>query len=346
MVQAYLLVLFAALISPTDAHGHLTFPPSTRQGGSLKTGGSCESHQCMWFSNNVEISVEPSLPHYGRTMEVNITAGPENVYRSFPWRAPGRAPVYGSGCGAAAGGPYPYPGAGDPPPGIQQGADGLALPKVSAQFWTRGAEVEVAWAITANHGGGYSYRLCKSSGNISEKCFQSNVLRFAGDKSWIIYANGSRNEFVRTTVDVGTHPAGSEWARNPIPTCRMCPTYETCGPVVEAGPPPGTTSWQQWNICSAKCAGSGTYKLPSCPVGTAQFPEVAPGLSAFENATWDWSIMDRVVLPSDLELGDYLLSWRWDCEETRQVWQNCADITITDGLVPASLQAPDDDILV
>ena len=117
--------------------------------------------------------------------------------------------VYGSGCGTAAGGPYPYPGAGNPPTGFQQGADGLTLPRVSTEYWTRGAEVEVAWAVSANHGGGYSYRLCKSSGNISEECFQSNVLRFAGDKSWIIYANGSRKEFARTTIDAGTHPGGT-----------------------------------------------------------------------------------------------------------------------------------------
>ena len=26
----------------------------------------------------------------------------------------------------------------------------------------------------------------------------------------------------------------------------------------------------------------------------------------------------------------YLLSWRWDCEESNQVFQNCADILIVD----------------
>jgi len=284
----------------------------------------------MWFSNNVKVSGSPSLPAYARTVEANISGGPEDIYRTSPWRAPGSAPVFGSGCGAAGGGPQHYLNAGDPPPGIPQGADGLTLPKFSTQYWGRGSAAEVAWAITANHGGGYSYRLCRSSDNITEECFQRNVLGFAGDKSWIAYLDGSRKEFARTTVPL----AEGEWARNPIPACRMCPTYQTCGAPVEPGPPPGTDAWNNWNICSANCDGSGTYKLPSCPPGTSQFPEVVPGLSSFENVTWGWSIMDRLVVPADLEPGEYILSWRWDCEESWQVWQNCADVTIVDGPVP------------
>merc|ERR1711862_321068 len=35
--------------------------------------------------------------------------------------------------------------------------------------------------------------------------------------------------------------------------------------------------------------------------------------------------------------GTYVLSWRWDCEETDQVWNSCADIVITDGPVPAPI---------
>lgn len=33
-------------------------------------------------------------------------------------------------------------------------------------------------------------------------------------------------------------------------------------------------------------------------------------------------------VPNDLPSGDYLLSWRWDCEQSAQVWQNCADVRI------------------
>lgn len=39
-------------------------------------------------------------------------------------------------------------------------------------------------------------------------------------------------------------------------------------------------------------------------------------------------ISDEVVIPKDLQPGKYVLSWRWDAEETAQVWQNCADVRI------------------
>jgi hypothetical protein len=39
-------------------------------------------------------------------------------------------------------------------------------------------------------------------------------------------------------------------------------------------------------------------------------------------------ISDVVIVPPDLKPGAYVLSWRYDCEETAQVWQNCADIDI------------------
>lgn len=63
-----------------------------------------------------------------------------------------------------------------------------------------------------------------------------------------------------------------------------------------------------------------------------QFPEPVPGVSGFvHNATMPIdaiNIVDRVVVPSHIAPGRYLLSWRWDCEQSPQVWQNCADIVV------------------
>ena len=36
--------------------------------------------------------------------------------------------------------------------------------------------------------------------------------------------------------------------------------------------------------------------------------------------------MDKVEVPKDLETGDYVLSFRWDCEQTPQIWNTCADV--------------------
>ena len=34
------------------------------------------------------------------------------------------------------------------------------------------------------------------------------------------------------------------------------------------------------------------------------------------------NIVDEVRVPEALEPGQYMLSWRWDSEQTNQVWQN------------------------
>ena len=123
-------------------------------------------------------------------------------------------------------------------------------------------------------------------------------------------------------------------------------------------------SWWRAMDCIAGCAGNG---LPgSCPKGELQFPEPTPGMSSLWSS-WLWcdaprtaedaamlaalpegrfgdsphdmpcrtqpmirtNIVDQVQLPADLVPGDYMISWRWDSEQTNQVWQNCADVAIT-----------------
>ena len=159
MVRATMLfaaAILGAVVVQVRAHGHITLPRSTRNGGDFLTGGDCSTGACFWFSNNVEIPFsEPQLPNNMRSIQLNVTGQPQDVYAKSPWRAPGSAPVYGSGGGSAGGGPVAYANGGNPPKGMPQGLDGLTLPKNGpAEVWKRGAEVEVAWAISANHGGG------------------------------------------------------------------------------------------------------------------------------------------------------------------------------------------------
>ncbi len=40
-------------------------------------------------------------------------------------------------------------------------------------------------------------------------------------------------------------------------------------------------------------------------------------------------IMDKVEIPDNIKPGKYVLGWRWDCEESTQVWSSCSDVTIT-----------------
>ena len=43
----------AAFLATSEVygHGHMTFPASTRHGGSLSLGGDCSNQACYWFSN-------------------------------------------------------------------------------------------------------------------------------------------------------------------------------------------------------------------------------------------------------------------------------------------------------
>ena len=34
------------------------------------------------------------------------------------------------------------------------------------------------------------------------------------------------------------------------------------------------------------------------------------------------------LTPFPFRPGKYVLQWRWDCEETDQVWASCADVTV------------------
>merc|ERR1719172_215832 len=51
-----------------------------------------------------------------------------------------------------------------------------------------------------------------------------------------------------------------------------------------------------------------------------------------------FSVLDEVKVPN--QPGEYVLGWRWDCEETDQVWNSCADIVITDGPTPPAPTPP------
>merc|ERR1712151_720419 len=43
----------------------------------------------------------------------------------------------------------------------------------------------------------------------------------------------------------------------------------------------------------------------------------------------DFRMVDLVQIPENLPLGEYVLSFRWDCEQTPQIWTQCANVKIT-----------------
>jgi len=58
---------------------------------------------------------------------------------------------------------------------------------------------------------------------------------------------------------------------------------------------------------------------------------MAPPCTGCKGGLNDFSLVDRLTVPKSLAPGNYVLSWRWDCEVTAQTWLNCGDITIAAG---------------
>ena len=130
-----------------------------------------------------------------------------------------------------------------------------------------------------------------------------------------------------------TNPPGSMWARNPLPrifdskvglhNASSCPGPSTRS----AHSPPGCLAFPApcpWDTYL-------TEGLLPCDDGETSGLLGRCDGNGMSQCSSDWVvgvISDHVILPKNLAPGDYVLGWRWDCEETAQIWQNCADVTI------------------
>jgi len=243
---------------------------------------------------------------------------PEGSYTSHnPWRAPGFSPVV-SPCGLAGGSDTEHPeNGGVPPPGFKAGFDGRDLPQLPGRTvdWAPGSTQEVSWQISANHGGGYSYRLCPASGKLTEECFQRHHLKFAGESSWIQFGSDPRHriKILANRTAQGTRPAGSQWTKVPIPSCSGPGGGYTCKGCERpqfASPIPGLWGNGPSNGCVGCNPNNKTQTRETC------------------GKVMDFSIVDLVEVP-ELPAGHYVLSFRWDCEQTPQIWTQCADVKVT-----------------
>jgi len=285
----------------------------------------------------------------------NVSA---SIFAGNPWFVPGTAPLVDScgvlggwkfsdardyiagpddgfyrlihGAGGAVNGDMP-PKNMDPPAGTlgstvlswevnmrmqnAQGDSVAAYPTV----WTSGEIVEGSYAINANHGGGHQYRLCPLdnliNNTLDETCFQATVMEFASDKSLFIATSDDGTTTANITFDAmdiddnntnGVMPKGSTWRKLGISPCKNF--LNTDGSVNENCTEPAFTDH----------APPGYY-------GYGSFGN-SPDLEA---VIFHWKIVDELKVPEGLN-GDYVVSWRWDSEQTPQVWTQCAIVTIVD----------------
>ena len=52
-------------------------------------------------------------------------------------------------------------------------------PRPTGTVWKRGQTAKARWQMTAQHGGGYQFRLCPADQPLTEACFQQTPLEFA-----------------------------------------------------------------------------------------------------------------------------------------------------------------------
>merc|ERR1712000_128339 len=106
-------------------------------------------------------------------------------------------------------------------------------------------------------------------------------------------------------------PVGSTWRRNPIPACNTPVSggaiHSPCVAPVFKPPFDGKES-ESWGF------GGGTCE--SFNGGVCSDEE-------FGEHNFDFGIVDEVEVP-DVPEGEYTLSFRWDTEQTPQVWNQCA----------------------
>ena len=94
----------------------------------------------------------------------------------------------------------------------------------------------------------------------------------------------------------------------------------------------GKTTWIYWQPNNEYFNPSGwlPIDLVSTKIGTT--PEGSEwakvNLPKKSQAIDQWAFKDLVEVPETLEPGEYVLSFRWDSQQTPQVWNSCANIEI------------------
>ena len=162
--------------------------------------------------------------------------------------------------------------------------------------------------LTTRSGRAAAPSLCPLESNLTEECFQQTPMPFA-DSSSLMMSNGTMVKLSSTFVSVGTQPVGSTWQMLGIPdTHHVRPGGE--GPA------------EDW-----------TFPPPCYEPRYAEHAPL-PGL-AEGRCSGQWmnniTIYDQLVVPAHLAPGKYVLGLRWDCETSAQIWQSCADVTISAG---------------
>jgi len=331
------IVLFLVITELVDGHALLTLPPS-KNGGTL------------------------SIPHASATDHFALAsfgiidkAFFNGDHSETPWTKPGEfdyklAADLISGhpqtlhpCGCNAGDVVQCAGVVHAT-GFGETTLGM---KVTPPTWSKGSVQETAWNAWANHGGGHIYMLCKKTSfdacrnaylpsNPAQAtqgqkdnyltciwaCFESNTLDWAPteDGTWSQKVQFQDDHCTYAAMDPMTKVGKDDhvWRYTPIPDSLQ---------VTNGGE--GRCMWDSVTDFSSPKAKDEFI----ASFGTSDICDA--GLNAHTPS--DWHVFDKVVIPNNLEEGEYLLSWRWDAYTADQMWTNCADVTIASSAASAGI---------
>mmetsp|Transcript_15652 Transcript_15652/g.15585 ORF Transcript_15652/g.15585 Transcript_15652/m.15585 type:complete len:212 (+) Transcript_15652:2-637(+) len=193
--------------------------------------------------------------------------------------------------------------------------------------WKAGSVQEVSYSLAANHGGGFQWRICPIefllNNTLDEGCF--TALDFVGDTSWFVHRMGADNvthTIPFTPVRVsdantdGVLPKGSTWTQIGLPACGDFATSSSnCDePMFE-------------NEISKAGFWGGPEINFNTTTSPALFDIMEPLFTTTDSYNTPFEIVDTIQVPKGIE-GDYVLSWRWDSEQSSQVWTQCTIVTI------------------
>lgn len=156
--------------------------------------------------------------------------------------------------------------------------------------YTAGQVIDIEWCVSdlADHGGLYSYRLCTDEG-ITAKFIDPSYIPNADDEKALEAC------FQKGILSCGDVPGQS------------CPVHPDC----KEGW--GCMKAKDWFACapkdSGRCAAKSAGKC-ACHQGSGSL------------------LRDKVKLPDNFVSKHTLIGFRWDCEDTAQLWLHCADVAI------------------
>ena len=152
----------------------------------------------------------------------------------------------------------------------------VLMPRPTGTVWRRGGTATTRWQMTAQHGGGYIFRLCPKDQPLTEACFQQHPLEFAKTDTHALVFKDHSLEIPATPVTDG--PAKG-WMRMPVPDRDVHPCDYKVAPgehCKTSCPRCGAPWYAADDACPTNCAAAfpGLPKVASAD--PSHFPDPLP----------------------------------------------------------------------